>query len=251
MPELIAAVLARDEESHIAGCIESALPLTGSILVIDSGSVDQTRTIARNLSAEVIERSWNGFPAQRNAAIQIANHVGWILFLDADERLTPNLRQEIRDAVESADEGTSAFAIPRRNVMGGRVMRGGGWWPDYQVRLMRPGRCAYDETTPVHETPLCEGAVFALNHAIVHLNYPSGGAFLIEFFRKQLAYERIAASSSPPMRRRAYLSMPVREFHSRFISDRGYLDGILGFAACSMVALSKVYGVWRSRQAVT
>src|SRR5690606_25930882 len=143
-PTLTAVILARIEERYTSGCIESRMPLADDIIVIDSGSRDATPRIARELGARVIERGWPGFPAQRNFALDLAAGSPWVLFLDADERLTPRLREEIAAALDDADEEAAGYLIPRRNVIAGRVMRGGGWWPDYQARLLRPDRCRYD-----------------------------------------------------------------------------------------------------------
>ncbi len=243
MSRLIAAILTRNEALVLQGCIESIRPLTNEIIVLDSGSSDRTVAIGRELGARVIELGWPGFPAQRNAALEIASDAEWLLFLDADERLTPRLRREIGDALATAGAEEAGFMIPRRNVIAGHIMRGGGWWPDYQARVLRPTRCRYDLHAAVHEVPDCGGALFALNTPIVHLNYPTWGAFL----RKQIGYERVKARSSGLPRRRAYIGAPLREFASRFIGQRGYRDGIHGFIACAILALVRLYGVWLIR----
>jgi len=243
MPNLIAAILARDEERYIAGCLESLLPLTRDIIVIDSGSRDTTPRIARDLGARVVERPWPGFPAQRNAALDLAAEADWLLFLDADERLTPKLRGEITDAIERATADTAGFLIPRRNVIAGRVMRGGGWWPDYQARLLRPSRCRFDESVAVHEVPTCDGQLYALNTPLVHLNFPNWRAFVA----RQFAYERAASLPPETPRRRAYLGAPAREFWRRFVAGQGYRDGFAGVFAASVMAVTRLYGVWRAR----
>jgi glycosyltransferase involved in cell wall biosynthesis len=243
MSSLRAAILARDEEGYIRGCIESVLPLTADIVVIDSGSRDHTRQIAISLGARVVEREWAGFPAQRNAALALAADAQWLLFVDADERLTPWLRSEIARAIAGATDAAAGFLIPRRNVIAGHVMRGGGWWPDYQARLLRPHRCRYVETRRVHEVPDCDGQLFALGAPMVHLNFRTWPSFAA----RQFAYERDFCQNGVPRRRRSYLGAPAREFWHRFVLQQGYRDGAAGLAACSLVAAAKLYGVWRAK----
>ena len=244
MPKRTAVILARNEERYISGCIESLMPLTDDIIVIDSGSRDATPRIARELGARVIERGWPGFPAQRNFALDLAAGSPWVLFLDADERLTPRLREEIAAALDDADEEAAGYLIPRRNVIAGRVMRGGGWWPDYQARLLRPDRCRYDESVTVHEVPDCAGRLFALTTPMVHLNFPNWRTFVA----RQFAYERAARLPAKRPRRRAYLGAPLREFWRRFVRERGYRDGLAGAFACAVLAKARLYGVWRARR---
>jgi glycosyltransferase involved in cell wall biosynthesis len=240
-----AVVLTFNEATFIEGCLASLASLTDDVVVIDSGSTDQTREVAAELGARVVCRPWSGFAAQRQVALEKCADRDWTLFLDADERLTPALRDEIVEALKGAGPDIAGFLIPRRNVICGRVMRGGGWWPDYQPRLLRPGRCRYDALTGVHEVPICNGLLLALNHPLIHLNYLSW----IQFGRRQLRYARLGAGAGARPRRRRYVGAPVREFARRFVEQRGYLDGATGVVACALVALASVYATWCARRA--
>jgi hypothetical protein len=241
---LRALVLTHNEAAFIEGCLASIVPLTADILVLDSGSSDRTRELAEEMGARVVKRAWQGFSAQRNAALELASDTAWVLFVDADERLTPALRHEIVEAVSNAAPEVAGFLIPRRNVVCGRVMRGGGWWPDYQPRLLRPERCRYDERAGVHEVAGCDGALFALNFPMVHLNYLGW----IEFVTRQLRYARLAGRSGDRPHRRRYLGAPAREFSRRYVNMRGYRDGATGLSACVLVSLATVYEVWLARK---
>ena len=179
-----------------------------------------------------------GYANARNTALQSFENSDWILFVDADERVPPTLAREIRSAVNNCDPNVNGFTIPRRNVICGRVFSGGGWWPDYQLRLMRPDRCRYGDAA-VHEAATCDGTVLALNAPFIHLNYLNWR----EYFSKQLAYARLA-SASGPVRRRSLIGSPGRTFIRRFIHERGFLDGAHGFLAAFGLAIADGYNAW-------
>lgn len=242
--KLTAVVLTRDEEAFIAGCLDSLQTVTDDILVVDSFSSDHTPRIARDYGARVIQREWRGFAAARNAALALAGSSDWVFFVDADERIPPALATEIRDLLGSGLDNADGYLMPRKNVICGRVMRGGGWWPDYQLRLLRPGQCCYPEDRTVHETACCKGPTLALNTPLIHFNYRSWR----EFARKQFEYAELAAATAGPVRARAFLGAPARMFWRCFVTDRGYRDGPTGLVAASLLSLSETYRIWRIRR---
>jgi (heptosyl)LPS beta-1,4-glucosyltransferase len=125
---LSVAIIARNEERHINGALASVANLAGEIVaVIDHRSSDATADICRAFGARVHIEPWRGFPAQRNRALDLCSSA-WVLFLDADERVTPDLAAEIR-AVLTGESGMAGFWIPRYNLFFGRRLRGGGWYP--------------------------------------------------------------------------------------------------------------------------
>ena len=239
-----AVVLARDEAAFIGACLQSLAAVTADVLVLDACSQDATPEIARAHGARVVQQKWIGFAAARNAALALAQASDWVLFVDADERMPPPLAREIRALACRPPEAVDGCWIARRNVICGRIMRGGGWWPDYQLRLLRPARCAYPEDRAVHESAICSGPTLALNCPLLHLNYRSWS----EFAAKQAAFARLAAMTAPAPRRRAYIGAPGRSFLRRIVSERGYLDGTHGLAAAALLSASEVYGVWLARR---
>lgn len=239
-----AVVLTYNEAGFIAGCIQSIQHVSDDVFVLDAHSTDGTPELAAGLDATVEAQNWLGFAGARNLALGRCRDVPWTLFVDADERISPGLAREIRDAAETASPDVDGFLIPRRNVICGRVMRGGGWWPDYQLRLLRPGRCRYAEDTRVHEVPTCRGTVLALNTPLVHLNYRTWR----EFLRKQLAFARLASAASPRPRQRAYLGAPVRTIWRRFVSEQGFRDGPHGLFASVILGVAELYRVWLARR---
>src|SRR5699024_6463073 len=127
---------------------ESVRKLTDRVLVLDSGSNDRTLEIAQQHGARIEYREFDGYATQRNAAIALAN-TEWILFLDADESLPDALVNGIRSVMSDPPPGVHGYRIARDNKFGTRVLRGGGWWPDAQLRLFRREHGSYDPTIQV------------------------------------------------------------------------------------------------------
>lgn len=239
-----AVVLTRDEAGFIAGCVESLQHVTDDVLVLDTGSSDGTAGIASRTGARVVATDWWGFAGTRNLALDRCRDASWVLFVDADERIPPGLAREIRDATSAATPDVDGFLIPRRNVICDHIMRGGGWWPDYQLRLLRPERCRFPEDRQVHEFATCRGIVLALNTPMIHLNYRTWR----EFVRKQFAYARLASMTSTRPRRRAYLGDPARTIWRRFVGEQGYCDGLRGLAASAILGIAEMYRIWLARR---
>jgi len=251
---LTVIVLTLNEERHLPGCLESVRGLGRQLLVVDSGSTDRTVELAQAAGAEVVTHRFVDFPSQRNAALELAREP-WVLFVDADERVSPELAAELRAALAAVPETVAGFWIPTQNWMWGRWIRGGGWWPDEHLRLLRVGRARYRSDVAVHEVVELDGAARRLAAPLVHLNYDSRR----EFVRKQLRYARLAARSlvlqGKRPRRRTFLGQPLREFWRRFVTLRGYRDGLDGlFLATTMALATFVTWVlvarhWRRRTA--
>ncbi|MCX2727139.1 glycosyltransferase [Thermomicrobium sp. 4228-Ro] len=245
-------VLTLNEERHLPGCLESVRGLGRQLVVVDSGSTDRTVEIAQAAGAEVVTHRFVDFPSQRNAALALAREP-WVLFVDADERVTPQLAEEIRAALAQGDERVAGFWIPTQNWMWGKWIRGGGWWPDEHLRLLRVGRARYRSEITVHEVVELDGEARHLASPLVHLNYDSRR----EFVRKQLSYARLAARSlvlqGRRPRRRTFLGQPLREFWRRFVTLRGYRDGLDGLFLATMMAFATlvtwilVVRLWRRR----
>lgn len=238
-PQLSVAVIARDEAAFIGDCLASTAGLAAETLVLlDDRTRDATASIARAAGARVVCAPWRGFPAQRNRALDLCQ-TDWVLFLDADERLTPELTAEILAVTGSADPTVAAIAgywIPRRNYFFGRALHGGGWSPDYQLRLLQRTRARFDEGRLVHEFARLDGAAAHLAHPLLHLNIDR----LAEFWHKQAAYALAEARTLYLAGRRArwrnFVGAPAREFWRRYIQLGGWRDGGLGLFLCAALA---------------
>lgn len=229
---ITAAVIARDEERNIVACLET-MAWADERLVLDGGSLDRTIDLCRGAGARVEQRPFDDFARQRNAAMALATH-DWILFVDADERVTPELAAEVPQTVERAEH--TGYFVPRFNHIFGKVIRHTGWYPDYQMRLLDRRHARYDEDVPVHEVVRLDGDEPGhLREHLVHYNYQN----LRQFFRKQERYSDFEAQqlrAGGPVRARSLLSMPVREFARRYWQLRGYRDGGHGLLLSLLMA---------------
>lgn len=230
MSELVAIILTLDEAVHIEACIHS-LTWVDRVLVFDSFSSDGTVELARTAGAEVCRHPFANFAQQRNAALA-AVETDWVFFVDADERGTPALGEEVRRVM--AERPEVGWYVPRHNYIFGRLTRGGGWYPDYQFRLFRHGRVHYRR--PVHEVADVDGKTGALQNALLHYNYRD----VAHFHAVQRRYTRYEAAilqeqGVTPKLYTPY-TQPLRHFWWRFFKLRGYRDGFHGLRLSGYMA---------------
>lgn len=230
--KLIAIILTRNEEKHIAACIHS-VKWADAVLVFDSFSTDRTLEIARECGAQVIQHAFVNYSEQREAALQ-ATDAEWVLFLDADERTTSALAAEVRAAIE--DSSVDGYWIPRHNYIFGKVTLGAGWYPDHQLRLLRRAKAHYDLTREVHELVKVEGAEGYLKTPLIHYNYENAA----QFAEKQRRYTRFAAqemyAQGIRVKPQNYVLQPLRHFLWRFVTLKGYRIGWHGLRLSLLMA---------------
>jgi (heptosyl)LPS beta-1,4-glucosyltransferase len=231
-PTLAVAILARDNESEIAACLESVSWADERLVLLDTRSTDRTAAIAAACGARVVTHPFVNFAQQREFGLSLPT-TDWLFYLDSDERATPALGQELRQVILQEAVG---WWVPRRNFIWGRETRHGGWHPDYQLRLLRLGHAHYDPTREVHEIVLLEGAEGYLREPLLHYNYHTLG----QFANKQRQYVALEAGilykSGVRPKPWTYLSQPLREFRRRYVQLRGYRDGVHGLLLCTLVA---------------
>lgn len=230
--KIVAIILTRNEAAHITACIES-LRWTDRIVVYDSFSTDDTVQQAIAAGAEVIAHPFKNYSEQRESALQAVGEE-WVLFVDADERSSPPQAAEIRDKIRNPK--IHGYWIPRHNYIMGRLTRGGGWYPDYQLRLLRRERAHYDLTREVHELVILDGDAEYLETPLIHYNYRD----LKHFLEKQERYTDHAATDLRTQGIRAkpqnYILQPIRHFIWRFFTLKGYHDGLHGLRLCLIMA---------------
>lgn len=245
---IIACILTRNEARHIEACLNS-VSWTHAQMVVDCGSTDATVDLARARGAIVLHRDWDGWAGQRTFAINEAFRRGyrWIFFVDADERVPPELSTEATRVVEASDAAHAAgdttapvgFWVPRRNIIAGKWVRHAGWDPDYQLRLFRTDRGRYDPARPVHELVLLDGPDAHLEARLVHYNYDDWQHFWI----KQQRYARIEAaarvSRGHRVRPHNFILQPWREFWRRYVTLEGWRAGTHGIILAILLAIAE------------
>jgi len=167
-PRISACIITKDEEALLAACLES-LAFCDEIVVVDSHSSDATRAIAERMGARVIERDWPGFGPQKAFSVAAASH-DWVLCLDADERVSQELRASIEAARDAGLRDHSGWRMPRCSQYLGRWIRHGTWYPDLQLRLFDRRRGNWNDA-PVHEKVDLDGSVGRLTGDLLHLPY--------------------------------------------------------------------------------
>ena len=229
MPLLSVATVTFNEEENLARTLAS-VAWADQIIVVDSGSTDRTLEIARSFNAIVIERPWDGFAAQKNFALSQCSG-DWILSLDADEELSPELQQQIRQTL-SAQPAVDAFFLKRRNLFLGRWIKHGGFYPDPKLRLFRRGipTSPQFEARPVHETIRFSGLTATLDGDILHHAYPTLSSYIEHMDRysslgAEFLVERSRTSASAFTFFARIVIVPLLGFEWNYLFRLGFLDG--------------------------
>jgi glycosyltransferase involved in cell wall biosynthesis len=225
-PAVSAIVVCFNEERNIADCLES-LRWCDEILVVDSFSTDGTVEICRQYTDRVIQRKWAGYRDQKAFAHSQAMKE-WVLLVDADERVTPELREEIQRALSQDGDKYAAYSVPRLVYYLHRWWWRGGWYPDYDVRLFRRDRATWGGMDP-HEKILVNGKVRRLQHPLHHLSYRD----ITDHMQRINRFTSISSHELNQTGRRWHLTDPLfrpafRFFHS-YIVQRGFMEGFAGF----------------------
>ncbi len=245
-------IITLNEADHIAACLES-VAFADEIVVVDSGSEDATREIAASMGARVVvTEDWPGFGPQKNRALDLAS-CDWVLSIDADERVTPELRQEILGILQRAAGASgaasssgnalpagavsllTAYKIARLSNFGGRWIRHSGWWPDYVLRLFKRGTARFKDVA-VHESVVTDHPVGTLKGHFLHYPYDS----LEQFIAKINHYSSEAAAMMHARGKRTSVlgawGHAVWTFIRLYLLRRGFLDGREGFILAVMAA---------------
>jgi glycosyltransferase involved in cell wall biosynthesis len=231
MPKLSAIIITRNEERNLEACL-SALLWVDEIILVDAGSTDRTLEIAQKYTEKVYERPWSGYGQAKNYALDQAAG-DWILWIDADERVTPELHSEILVALAGATDRTGAFSFPRKANFLGKWIMHCGWYPGRVTRLFRKLGAKFTEDR-VHEQLVVSGNIEHLKSDLLHFTDPN----LSHYFEKFNRYTSLAAEDMLGERHTFVLShvliRPVWVFIKMYIVRLGFLDGIPGLILCTL-----------------
>lgn len=246
-PTLSVCIITRNEEAHIRACIES-VSWADEWIVVDSNSTDRTIEIAREMGAKVVINPFETFVAQKNLALDHATG-DWILSIDADERVSPELGEEIR-AVVAGDRPEVAFSMPRKTWYFGQWILHGGWYPDRKLRLTRRGRSRWSGRNP-HDHLYADGPTGELHGDLIHYTYRDISDHLrkIDHYTTLGARDALARGVRFPLFR--MLFHPGFRFFRMYLLKAGFLDGqaglVLACLSCYYVFL-KYAKLWELRR---
>jgi glycosyltransferase involved in cell wall biosynthesis len=226
--KISATIITLNEENNIRECLES-VKWVDEIIVSDSGSTDKTVHICEGFGARVYIDEWMGFGAQKNLVAGRARN-DWVLNIDADERVTPELKDEITALAKDRFDG---YYIPRKNYFGEIWIRRCGWWPDHNLRLYKRSAGAFSEKR-VHEAVAIDGPKGYFKNPLIHRTYRDVEDYLRRMERySTLAAEQMLAEGRGP--RSLDGLRPYLTFLKMFVLKQGFLDGSTG------LMLSRLY----------
>ncbi|MFN8005879.1 MAG: glycosyltransferase family 2 protein [Terriglobia bacterium] len=231
--KIAATIITLNEEQNLRRCLASLQDVVDEIVVVDSGSRDRTVELAKSYGARVLLRSWTNYSEQKNFAANEAT-TAWILSLDADECLSPELRDEIV-ALKSSEVRADAYSFPRKAFYLGKWIEHSGWYPDPKIRLYRKEKGNW-EGGYVHETLRIDGKVVALKRDLLHFTCDSLSEHLLRMDR----YTTLAAQDLHSRGKRSSFSRmilsPVLTVLKLYLLKAGFRDGFQGIVIAGFAA---------------
>jgi glycosyltransferase involved in cell wall biosynthesis len=238
MASLSLIIITKNEAHNIAKCINSTQGIAEEVIVFDSGSTDGTQEICRQLGARVYETDWPGFGPQKNRALQEAAGE-WILSLDADEQLSPELKEEIITILNGEHNNAVSYSIPRKSSYCGQFMKHSGWWPDQVVRLFKKSAGKFTDDI-VHERVIFSGKLAELKGCIIHNSIVS----IEQSIEKMNSYSTSGSMRLTELGVRTSITRAIFKglwaFFRTYILRLGILDGRMGF----ILAVANAEGVY-------
>lgn len=251
--EISAVVITFNEARRLEGALKSLAGIASEIVVVDCRSEDETVKIARRYTDRVFERDWTNFADQKNFGNSQASHP-WILSLDADERVSPELRQELLE-LKKTEPDVDAFSIPRMVYYLGRWIRHSGWYPDRKLRLFRKGAARW-EGEYVHEKLTVTGRSARLKGGIHHFTYRN----IHEHLARINAFSDLGAQKLYAQKKKTrwyhLLFLPFFRFFRAYVWKRGFLDGFAGLVISVLtgyavfVRYAKLREIWKKGERI-
>ncbi len=245
-PPISVAIIAKNEEEHIGECVRSAV-WADEVLVVDDNSTDRTREIAEREGAKVITRKMDIEGIHRNFAYARARNL-WVLSLDADEVITPLLKDELEKTL-SSNASHSAFTIPIKTYIGNHWIKYGGWYPAPKVRFFRKDKFKYEEVE-VHPRGFIEGTCGHLKNDIIHYSYKD----FHELFASLNNQTTLEAKKWFSEKRKINFLKMMRKFYDRFLKSyflkQGFRDGLIGFVIAYINSLYQLMSYVKYKEMV-
>ena len=233
---LTALLITYNEEKNIKAVLND-LAFADEIIVVDSFSTDKTLEIAATFkTVKIVQRIFDNFAAQRNYALSLASN-SWILFIDADERITPELQQEICSVINKKDTAPAYF-IRRSFMFQNKKLHFSGWQTDKIIRLFRKETASYNIKKIVHEKLIVNGKTGVLKNKLIHYSYSNYEDYKSKmiFYGKLKAQEEMLKNTNPNAFH--YYIRPTYQFLNQYLVRLGFLDGKKGIIICYLNALS-------------
>lgn len=233
---LTALVITYNEQQNIKIVLDY-LAFADEIIVVDSFSSDQTFEIASDYkNVQVVQRTFDNFASQRNYALSLASN-SWILFIDADERLTPELQQEICTVIQQKNSA-SAYYMRRNFMFQDKKLRFSGWQTDKIIRLFRKENASYNIQKIVHEKLIVNGKIGKLKNRLIHYSYSNYEDYKQKmiFYGQLKAKEELLKNTNPNFFH--FYIRPAYQFLNQYLVRFGFLDGKKGIIICYLNALS-------------
>ena len=228
--KLSVVIITKNEENFITDAIKSAL-FADEVIILDSGSIDKTCEIAKELGAKVYQNEWLGFGPQKNRAVELAKN-DWVFVLDSDERITKELKDEIVATLKEPQ--FNGYFIARLNNFFGKNIKNCGLYPDYSIRLFNKNYGKFNDVS-VHESVQLTSKAADLKNHMIHLAYDS----IEEFIQKQNRYSSLNHKKKSLVKA---IINPYWTFFKLYILKKGFLDGWHGFVISKLYAQ---YTFWK------
>lgn len=223
--KISAILITKNEEEKINRCLKSVV-WADEIIVVDTGSTDKTIEKAKRFTSKVYSQKGGSYSDWRNFGLSKSS-CEWVFYIDSDEECPNSLKEEILSSAKDSS-GCSLYVIPRRNIILGKELKYGGWWPDYVKRIFK--RTDLDGWKgDLHEEPVFSGKMGYLKQPLIHYKHDN----LLEMLVKTNKWSEVEAklmfdSNHPPMNIPRFITAMTRELWKRMVSEKGFMDGSVG-----------------------
>lgn len=229
-------IICRNEEKNIEDCLKSVL-WADEIIVVDAESADRTLEIAKKYTDRVFVNKWEGFAKQRTFALEKSKK-DWVLALDADERCSSGLKEEIVSFIASNNHNIKGFKLPRQNYFLGKWIKYGGWYPGYQLRFFKRSNVKVSDRL-VHEGYEVDGDIGVMKNDIIHYTVQS----VFEFMNRVNGYSNLKAEEKSKNGNIGFLDIfiqPLKSFVVQYIFKGGFRDGLHGLMVYNFDAITRM-----------